>query len=131
MKIKSCKVIFEKKGVIRELDKEDHVIVRDYRNHDKWINRQVKSKLGPLTYEVTTESRSVWKRHADQIRDSNSKQTCLNTDPELETAENENSESAQQSSAPQNESAEEPRTSETRRYPIRARKQTKRLIEEY
>ena len=123
--------VFEKKGVIREFDKEDHVIVRDYRNHDKWINGQVKSKLGPLTYEVTTESGSVWKRHADQIRDSNAKQTCLNTDPELETAENENSENVQQSSAPQNESAEEPRTSETRRYPIRARKRTKRLIEEY
>nr|XP_022323016.1 uncharacterized protein K02A2.6-like [Crassostrea virginica] len=54
--------VFEKKGVIREFDKEDHVIVRDYRNHDKWINGQVKSKLGPLTYEVTTESGSVWKR---------------------------------------------------------------------
>lgn len=123
--------VFEKKGVIREFDKEDNVIVRDYRNHDKWINGQVKSKLGPLTYEVTTESGSVWKRHADQIRDSNAKQTCLNTDPELETAENENSENAQQSSAPQTESAEEPRTNEARRYPIRARKRTKRLIEEY
>ena len=71
------------------------------------------------------------KRHADQIRDSNAKQTRLNTDPELETAENENSENAQQSSAPQTESAEEPCTNEARRYPTRARKQTKRLIEEY
>ena len=123
--------VFEKKGVIRELNKEGNVIVRDYRNHDKWINGQAKSKLGPITYEVTTESGSVWKRHADQIRDSNAKQTCLNTDPELETAANENSENAQQSSAPQTESAEEPSPSEARRYPIRARKRTKRLIEEY
>ena len=45
-----------------------------------------------LTYEVSTENGSVWKRHLDQIRDSNAKQTCLNTHPELQTAENEKSE---------------------------------------
>ena len=84
------------------------MIVRDYRYRDKWINGHVKSNLGPLTYEVTTESGSVWKRHADQIRDSNAKQTCLNTDPELETAENEKSENAKQS----HKFAEEPGTSE-------------------
>ena len=74
------------------------------------------------TYEVSTESGSVWKRHLDQIRDSNAKQTCLNTHPELQTAENENLKKTQ------NKYAKEPNTSEARRHPIRSRKQTKRLI---
>ena len=77
-----------------------------------------------LTYEVSTESGSVWKRHLDQIRDSNAKQTCLNTHPELQTAENEKSEK----NASQNKYAKEPNTSEARRHLIRSRKQTKRLI---
>ena len=64
---KTMQSVFEKKRVIREFDKENNVIVRDYRNRDKWINGHVKSKLhvGPLTYEVTTKSESVWKRHAN------------------------------------------------------------------
>ena len=64
---KTMQSVFEKKRVIREFDMENNAIVRDYRNRDKWINGHVKSKLGPLTctYEVTTESGSVWKRHAN------------------------------------------------------------------
>ena len=37
---KTMQSVFEMKGVIREFHNEDNVIVRDHRNHDKWIKGQ-------------------------------------------------------------------------------------------
>ncbi|XP_056017099.1 uncharacterized protein K02A2.6-like [Ostrea edulis] len=77
----------------REFKENDHVIVRDYRNKDKWINGQIRSKLGPLSYEVTTEQGSVWKRHFDQMRDSKPKpdEQCSLNDPMAEICEQQES----------------------------------------
>ncbi|XP_048731638.2 uncharacterized protein K02A2.6-like [Ostrea edulis] len=135
---KTMKNAVEERGTIREFKENDHVIVRDYRNNDKWINGQIRSKLGPLSYEVNTNQGSVWKRHIDQMRDSKPKpdEQCSLNDPMAEICEQQESVTSY-SNAPCSESPAsthiENATSEqplNKRYPMRVRKQTKRLIEE-
>ncbi|XP_062592417.1 uncharacterized protein K02A2.6-like [Saccostrea cucullata] len=131
---KTMKSAVEEKGTVREFKENDHVIVRDYRSNNKWIDGQIRSKLGPLSYEVTTKQRSVWKRQVDQMRDSKPKpdEQCTVNYPVSEQEP-----VTDETNAPGiNESPVSPQTDNAtseplnKRYPTRVRKQTKRLIEE-
>lgn len=54
--------------LVRNFKENGHVIVRDYRYDEIWIDGQIKSKLGPLSYEVRTEQGSVWKKNPMWIK---------------------------------------------------------------
>ncbi|XP_055910728.1 uncharacterized protein K02A2.6-like [Eupeodes corollae] len=52
----------------RTCEREDSVLVRDYRNSgNKWVNAVVEEQLEPVTFTVKTDSGEKWKRHSDQI----------------------------------------------------------------
>ncbi|CAC5384112.1 unnamed protein product [Mytilus coruscus] len=52
----------------RDIAKGEPVLVRDYRDNNKWKQRVIVHKLGPVTYQVQVGD-LVWKRHIDQIRE--------------------------------------------------------------
>jgi hypothetical protein len=62
---------------LREFETGQQVAVRDYRGKEKWTSGEVIQRKGPLNYEVKTEAGGIWKRHADQIRDSEFKAETL------------------------------------------------------
>ncbi|CAC5385760.1 Uncharacterized protein K02A2.6 [Mytilus coruscus] len=52
----------------RDIAKGEPVLVRDYRDNNKWKQGVIVHKLGPVTYQVQVGD-LVWKRHIDQIRE--------------------------------------------------------------
>jgi hypothetical protein len=62
---------------LREFETGQQVVVRDYRGKEKWTSGEVIQRKGLLNYEVKTEAGGIWKRHADQIRDSEFKEEPL------------------------------------------------------
>ncbi|CAC5391217.1 unnamed protein product [Mytilus coruscus] len=48
--------------------KREPVLVRDYRDNNKWKQGVIVHQLGPVTYQVQVGD-LVWKRHIDQIRE--------------------------------------------------------------
>lgn len=44
--------------------------VRDDRRKEKWTSGKIIQRKGALNYEVKTQAGGIWKRHADQIRDT-------------------------------------------------------------
>jgi hypothetical protein len=47
------------------------VIARDYRGKgNKWTSGIIKEREGPLMYKVEIEPGTIWRRHIDQLRDS-------------------------------------------------------------
>ena len=52
----------------RNLDPGEPVLVRDYRDNNKWVRGVIVNRLGPVTYHVQVNN-LCWKRHIDQIRD--------------------------------------------------------------
>ena len=66
------KVTFSsKKGKDRGFKVGQSVIARDYRDKEKWIPGRIEERIGPLVYKVDTGSNYLWRRHADQLRESN------------------------------------------------------------
>ncbi|XP_033107793.1 uncharacterized protein K02A2.6-like [Anneissia japonica] len=55
------------------------VAVRDYRNRGKWTSGTIHTRTGPLSYVVCVGPNVLWRRHVDQIINSNvqSKQVCF------------------------------------------------------
>lgn len=45
----------------------DHVLVRDYRGHDRWQHGQISSQSGFRSYDVEIAPGVIWRRHSDQI----------------------------------------------------------------
>ncbi|CAC5368187.1 unnamed protein product [Mytilus coruscus] len=52
----------------RDIANGEPVLVRDYRDNNKWKQGVIVHKLGPVTYQVQVGD-LVWKRHIDQIRE--------------------------------------------------------------
>ena len=44
------------------------VWARDFRGSSKWISGVIVQKVGPLTYMIQLDDKSLWKRHADHIQ---------------------------------------------------------------
>jgi hypothetical protein len=57
-----------KKSYRREIENGEPVLVKDYRDNEKWIRGVIVNKLGPVTYQVQVGN-LLWKRHIDQTRD--------------------------------------------------------------
>lgn len=56
----------------RNYDIGQSVSVKDYRNNEtKWIPGVIREKTGPVSYRVEVAPEVAWRRHADQIQDSN------------------------------------------------------------
>lgn len=58
------------KETLREFNEGETVAVRDYRGPNKWTSGLVTKREGPLNYQIEVSPNSIWKRHADQIRNS-------------------------------------------------------------
>lgn len=58
-------------SVTRHFAIGQRVIARNYTGKSKWVPGIVRAQLGPLSYEVEIGPNLVWRRHTDQLRDSN------------------------------------------------------------
>ena len=58
-------------SVTRHFSIGQRVIARNYNGKSKWVPGIVRTQLGPLCYEVEIGPNLVWRRHTDQIKDSN------------------------------------------------------------
>ena len=114
------KQTFESNTQTRNFEIGQDIMVRNYREGDKWVRVTVREKLGPLLYEVETRDGGRWKRHVDQCRDN------VNTPKHAETTD-ESAERASVCDTADNQNNDAP---VNRRYPIRNRTEPKRLIEE-
>ncbi|XP_053390286.1 uncharacterized protein K02A2.6-like [Mercenaria mercenaria] len=66
--IEILRATFAEFGLCDELDS---VLIRDYRDNEKWIPGVVKTKTGPVSYNVEIYTGVTWRRHADQLRAAN------------------------------------------------------------
>ena len=55
------------KGQFGEFSPGQTVLIRDYRNLDKWISGTIVERSGPLSYIVETYPGITYRRHVDQI----------------------------------------------------------------
>ena len=59
-----------KGGLLRQLAVGQKVVARNYMGQNKWAPGIVRAQTGPLSYKVEVGSKLVWRRHIDQLRDS-------------------------------------------------------------
>ncbi|XP_041366709.1 uncharacterized protein K02A2.6-like [Gigantopelta aegis] len=52
---------------VRDFKVGETIMVRDYRNSNKWIPATISRKTGPISYQVDV-GRNIWRRHANQIQ---------------------------------------------------------------
>ena len=133
------RAIGKQEGSMREFHEGQSVLVRDYRGNQKWVVGIVKSRSGPLGYEVEVGP-CTWKRHVDQMRNTRLT-TEANPTTEPPVVGSDQSRSALISPQPPNTGVEGPETPESReipgsetvvtpsvrRYPQRQRKAPDRL----
>ena len=136
------------KGREREFKIGQSVITRDYRTKDKWIPGVIQERTGPLMYKIDIGSNPLWRRHADQIRESNlsmlpepqpeavQTQIVPNVqkeqpvvEPQIETSVPINVSTPKSSHVAQQTASvkSETKVEDERRYPLRMRKPPKRL----
>ncbi|CAC5359621.1 unnamed protein product [Mytilus coruscus] len=120
------------KETLRQFTEGETVAVRDYRGPNKWTSGLVTKREGPLNYQVEVSPNSIWKRHADQIRNSdfndkqgeeiiNDKTVELEINPDEPTEQPQDLQQKQQDSElPLSEPIQ-------RRYPLRTRKPVTKL----
>jgi hypothetical protein len=112
------------------------VIAWDYRRKgDKWTFGIIKEREGPLMYKVEIEPGTIWRRHIDQLRDSEINENNIE-EPEI-VLPSVNTPSTTVTDITVNDSAKNSNTETSdinnpieRRYPERIRKPPKRLIME-
>ena len=99
------------------------VSVRDYRGETKRIPGVIQQQTGPVSYKVEISPNTTWRRHSDQLRDSNfnqpAAQICEPTLPDIDIPEHQITPSVVNPPVPVNPPG--------RRYPVRARKAPDRL----
>jgi hypothetical protein len=64
------KLAFSNDRKLREFEIGETVLARDYRSKDKWIRGTIASREGPLMYKIDVGYGILWRRHADQLRNS-------------------------------------------------------------
>ena len=57
-------------STVKQYENGEPVLVRDYRNNQKWEEGLIHSRTGPVSYNVSMDNDMVWRRHTDQIRPS-------------------------------------------------------------
>ena len=65
--------------MMRHFSIGQRVIARNYTGNSKWVPDIVRAQLGPLSYEVEIGPNLVWRRHTDQLKDSNAPVTDSHT----------------------------------------------------
>ncbi|CAG2186990.1 unnamed protein product [Mytilus edulis] len=121
------------KETLRQFTEGETVAVRDYRGPNKWTSGLITKREGPLNYQVEVSPNSIWKRHADQIRNSdfNDKQgEEIKNDKtvEIEIIPDEPTEQPAQDLQPKHQDSEQPLSEPIqRRYPLRTRKPVTKL----
>ncbi|CAC5377657.1 unnamed protein product [Mytilus coruscus] len=71
VQIKQEEMCDRRKTYQREFKDGQSVVVRDYRDKNKWTPGTISTKTGPVSYRVQIDPTTIWRRHADQIIDSN------------------------------------------------------------
>jgi hypothetical protein len=112
------------------------VIARDYRGKgNKWTSGIIKEREGPLMYKVEIEPGTIWRRHINQLRDSEINENNIE-EPEI-VLPSVNTSSTTVTDITVNDSAKNSNTETSeinnpieRRYPERIRKPPRRLIVE-
>ena len=67
----------------RYFDDGQSVIVLDYRGKgNKWTSGIIKQREGPLMYKVEIEPGTIWRRHIDQLPDSEINENYI-VEPEI------------------------------------------------
>ena len=56
-------------GDTRVFSVDQEVMVRNFREGDKWISGKIVDQLGPVSYLVQCCDGSMWRRHVDHILD--------------------------------------------------------------
>ncbi|XP_063417206.1 uncharacterized protein LOC134699543 [Mytilus trossulus] len=118
---------------MRQFTEGETVAVRDYRGPNQWTSGLVTKREGPLNYQVEVSPNSIWKRHADQIRNSdfNDKQgEEIQNDKtvEIEIIPDESTEQPAQDLQLKQQDNELPLSEPIqRRYPLRTRKPVTKL----
>ncbi|CAC5399297.1 unnamed protein product [Mytilus coruscus] len=117
----------------REFKDGQSVVVRDYRDKNKWTPGTISTKTGPVSYRVQVDPTTIWtiwRRHADQIIDSNissteqaiSEQTTL--DNNISSEHGNPTENEHRPQKPEEHKSNQP-TTPVKRYPTRERKSNK------
>lgn len=65
----------DKKAIMQFFKACQPVAVQDYRGRNKWTDGEINVLLGLLMCEIKTQTGSYWRRHVDQIRENNKKNT--------------------------------------------------------
>ena len=112
------------------------VITRDYRvKGNKWASVIITEREGPLMYKVEIEPGTIWRRHIDQLRDSEINENNIE-EPEI-VLQSVNTPSTSVTDITINDSAKNSNTETSeinnpieRRYPERLCKPPRRLIVE-
>ena len=66
-------------SVTRHFSIGQRVIAQNYTGNSKWVPGIVRAQLGLLSYEVEIGPNLVWRRHTDQLKDSNAPVTDNHT----------------------------------------------------
>ena len=69
----------DRKRHSRDFSVGQKVVVRNFREGDKWTIGKIVDKLGPVSYFVQCDDGSMWRRHIDHIQD-------MTVSPKLNTA---------------------------------------------
>ena len=112
------------------------VITRDYRvKGNEWTSVIITEREGPLMYKVENEPGTIWRRHIDQLRDSEINENNIE-EPEI-VLQSVNTPSTSVTDITINDSAKNSNTETSeinnpieRRYPERIRKPPRRLLVE-
>ena len=102
-----------------------HCSERYYRGGEKWIPAKIASKTGPVSYRVQVDPTTEWRRHADQIIESNiSKTPCDPIIPDVTTDDQNKKQTSIEPTTTEDKSVNvSDETVAEKRYPTRIRKQ--------
>ena len=106
------KMINSRTTRVREFQKGDPVMVRSYRQGEKWMTGTVVERPGPLSYKVKVDG-GIARRHIDQVRgDQRTRETesIVENEFEPDTMEDKVEEDVQEQAVPERLTTLEPET---------------------
>lgn len=78
------KMLEKRHSVERSFEPGQTVAIRDYRwSKPMWTSGTVSSKSGPVSYRVEVAPGVIWRRHVDQLRDSNIRPSIIESEPNV------------------------------------------------
>lgn len=114
----------------RDFENGQSVVVRDYRGKDKWVPGTIAEKTGPVSYRIQIDPTTQWRRHADQIVQSNLEPNLTFQEVSIETSTTDNhvtpcSENVTPNEKERDKSSVAVQHAPSKRYPSRDRKEKK------